>query len=262
MQTVDKAMTLLSFFSPAEPEIGLSELARLASFDKAATRRFLVALSKHGFIEQNGENRKYRLGSAFLRFARIREATLPFTSIVQPVLDKLATATGETAHASLLAGDSLSTIGIAEPQRATRVYINPSQPLPLHATASGLACLAFGDLEWAEAVLGKGKLPRHTARTTTSLKDLRHLLQETRKRGFGRAERSFEDEVIGTAAPIFDWAGKPLGAIAVASMASRFSKELERDIVQQVLAASLTVTRATGGEPHPAVGQALQRMSK
>ena len=172
MQTVDKAMTLLAFFSPAEPEIGLSELARLASFDKAATRRFLVALAKHGFIEQNGENRKYRLGSAFLRFARIREASLPFTSIVQPVLEKLAAETGETAHASLLAGDSLSTIGIAVPQRATRVYIDPSQPLPLHATASGLACLAFGDPQWTAAMLGKGKLPRHTARTTTSLKEI------------------------------------------------------------------------------------------
>lgn len=262
MQTVDKAMTLLGKFSPAEPERGLSELARLAGFDKAATRRFLVALAKHGLIEQNAENRKYRLGSAVLRLARIREATLPFASVIQPILDRLAADTGETAHASLLQDDSLSTVGISEPQRATRVYVDPSEPLPLHATASGLVCLAFSDGAALDRLAERRRLPRHTPRTIVSNKDLRAILAETRKRGYGRAERSFYDEVVGTAAPIFDWSGKPLGAVAVAAMATRFTPELDHLIVQRVLAAAIAITRATGGEPDAAVVAALARQPK
>lgn len=262
MQTVDKAVSLLGFFSPSEPEIGLSELGRLSGFDKAATRRFLVALAKHGFIEQNAETRKYRLGPAFLRFARIREATVPFASIVQPILDRLAEETGETAHASLLNGDSLATIGVSEPQRATRVSVDPSEPLPLHATASGLVCLSFMDTREVEAVLKKGRLRRHTDHTATAAKDLKQILSDTRKRGFGRAAGSFYDEVIGTAAPIFDWAGHALGAVAVAAVASRFTEELDRIVSRAVLEASVTITRETGGNPDATVVAALDRFRR
>lgn len=258
MQTVDKAVSLLGFFSTAEPEIGLSELGRLSGFDKAATRRFLVALAKHGFIEQNPDNKRYRLGPAFLRLARIREATVPFTSIVQPLLDRLVSDTGETAHASHLAEGHLVTLATAEPQRATRVSVNPSEALPLHATASGLACLAFMSPAEAEALLKRGGIGRHTGQTATSLRDIKRLIQATRERGFGRADRSFEDEVIGTAAPIFDWAGKPIGAVAVASVASRFTPELDRTITHAVLDAAVRVTRDTGGAVHARVAAALQ----
>ena len=107
MQTVDKALSLLSYFSEQRPSVGLSELARLSGFNKATTRRFLVALEKHGIVEQDATTRLYRLGAGLLRLARVREATNPVAAIVQPVLNDLVSVTGETAHFSLY----LSEIG-------------------------------------------------------------------------------------------------------------------------------------------------------
>ena len=248
VQTVDKAMKLLGYFSPSLPEIGLSELARLASLDKAATRRFLVALGQHGFIEQNPETRAYRLGSAFIRFARIREATRPLATIVQPVLAGLAEDTGETAHASIVSGTSLVTIGIAEPQRATRVSVDPAERLPLHATASGLAYLAYAPDGALESLLQTNKLKQHTAKTPTTAKALRLLIEATRERGYGMAPGMFEAEVIGIAAPLFDASGAAFGAVAVASVASRFSDRSKAETTARVLAAAAEITRATGGD--------------
>ncbi len=262
MQTVDKAMSLLGLFGPSQPELGLSELGRMAGFDKAATRRFLVALAKHGFIEQNQENRKYRLGSAFLRFARIREATLPLASIVQPILNKLALDTGETAHASLLAGNMLSTIAIAEPQRATRAYVDLSEPLPLYATASGFACLAFAPNDFTQNYLAQVKLERVAPNTLTSKKALRTVITTTFETGVGRAERSFESDVIGTAAPVFDGAQQAIGAVAVAAVATRFNTKLESLIERHVLRAAMAITEATGGSAHGNVKRALARVIK
>lgn len=247
MQTVDKAIALLGFFSPAEPEVGLSELARIAGYDKAATRRFLVALGKHGFIEQNPVNRRYRLGSAFLKFARIREATVPLASVIQPVLEAMATATGETSHASLLTGDSLATICVAEPQRGTRVYVDPSEPLPLHATASGLACLAHAGASFHDSYFVRQTLERHTDHTVLSRSGIEDLLAAARRDGYARAERSFTDDVIGTAAAFFDASGRPAGAIAIAAIASRFTPDAARLIAAEVVAAAAAVTSATGG---------------
>lgn len=260
MQTVDKAMKLLGYFSVAEPEIGLSELARLASFDKAATRRFLVALANHGFIEQDSDTRKYRLGPAFLRLARIRETTRPLARMVQRSLDELTQATGETAHGSLFSGEHLSIIGVAEPQRPTRVSVDPSQPLPLHATASGLAFLAFLDDDTAQQIVAAMSLRKHTDRTCVSKREFKALLAGTRERGYSMAVRTFDNEVISIAAPIFGATGVAIGAISVASIASRFSKESERRIAGSVLNAAADVCKATDGTIHPAVAAAIDRL--
>jgi IclR family transcriptional regulator, acetate operon repressor len=259
MQTVDKAMKLLGYFSVAVPEIGLSELARLASFDKAATRRFLVALANHGFIEQDSDTRKYRLGPAFLRLARIRETTRPLAGMVQHSLDELSQATSETAHGSMLSGEYLSIIGIAEPQRPTRVSVDPSQHLPLHATASGLACLAFLDEDTARQILAGTSLRKHTDRTCVSKRELKATLAETRERGYSMAVRTFDDEVISIAVPVFDATGIAIGAISVASIASRFNKESEQRIARCVLKAAAGVSEAIGGTVHPAVAAAIDR---
>ncbi|MDH3988514.1 MAG: helix-turn-helix domain-containing protein, partial [Gammaproteobacteria bacterium] len=134
VQTVDKALGLLGFFSEQRPSIGLSDLARLAEFNKATTHRFLVALEKHGFVEQDASTKAYRLGSGLLRLARVREATIPVSAVVQPILEDLVARTGETAHFSLYAGHSLATVGLVESAMANRVMLEKGEAIPLHAT--------------------------------------------------------------------------------------------------------------------------------
>src|SRR3954469_10254934 len=147
MKTVDKALALLTYFGLRTPELGLSDLARLADVDKATTLRLLNSLKKNGFVEQDPRSKKYRLGSAVLRFARVREASFPMVSVMQPVLERLAAETGETVHGTLASTSCLITIGSASPPRMSRVYIDPSQEIPFHATASGIAYLAFAPPE-------------------------------------------------------------------------------------------------------------------
>jgi IclR family acetate operon transcriptional repressor len=257
MQTVDKAMRLLGYFSAAMPEFGLSELARRARFDKAGTRRLLVALTKHGFIEQDPHTRRYRLGAAFLGFAHIREATRPLASIVQSRLEAMVAETGETAHASLLSGDQMTTLCIVEPRRPTRVSVDPAVGLPLHATASGLACLAFAPQAWLREYSSRALLRRYTARTCVSTRRLRAMLVEIRTRGYSLADRSFDDEVVSIAAPVFDAERRAFAAISVASIASRFDRTAERRIAGAVLSAAAEITETSGGVLHPALAAAL-----
>ena len=250
MQTVDKAMKLLGYFTPAEPEIGLSDLARLAAYDKAATRRFLVALQKHGFIEQNPANRKYRLGAAFLHFAQVREATQPLVSVVTPLLDALTETTGETAHASHYSAGALISVGVRESTKATRVHMDPSEILPLHATASGLVYLAYSPEGAVDDAIGAG-LTAHTQHTITSAGKLRKAIADIRRAGFAVAGQSFEDEVTGIAMPFFDQSATAVGALAVATPSSRMTAEAKDMIVAELHRAALTATRGIGGVPHP-----------
>ncbi|MCT8972983.1 IclR family transcriptional regulator [Microbaculum marinisediminis] len=254
MQTVDKAMKLLGAFTPAEPEIGLSDLARRAGYDKAATRRFLVALQKHGFIEQNPANRKYRLGAAFLHFAQLREATQPLASVIAPLLETLTEKTGETAHASHYSatgsGGALITIGMRESNKATRVHMDPSEILPLHATASGLVYLAFAPGARIDEAIAGG-LKAYTAHTITSANRLRAAVAQARTAGHAVAGQSFEDEVTGIAMPFFDASGAAVGALAVATPSSRMTDTLKASILSELQRTVATATRGIGGVMNP-----------
>lgn len=261
MKTVDKALKLLDFFTVQEPEWGLSDLARAASLEKATTLRMLAALDRYGLLEQHPTTKKYRLGKAVLKLARVREASFPFASIVQPALEKLVEETGESAHVALASGPALMTVAIAEPQRSTRVCVDPSKPLPYHATASGIACLAYASENKVQHTLGTIDLSAYTEHTLTTPGKIRRQIAEVRQRGYAVSARSFEMEVIGIAAPIFDWTGYACGAVAVASIASRMTPDMEAAIARAVVNAAVDVTRATGAEPQAAFLETMDELA-
>ncbi|MEM8812779.1 MAG: IclR family transcriptional regulator [Pseudomonadota bacterium] len=251
MRTVDKALKLLDYFSPNQPEWGLSELARESAIDKATTLRLLQALRRNGFVEQNPETKRYLLGPTVLRLARTRETVFPVLAATQPVLAHLAEITGETAHASLAQDTALATIAVAEPKRAARVFVDPSQPLPYHATASGIAYLAFAGREQRQRVLNDLIFQTFTDQTIGTREALEQAIEDTRARGYGIGEGSFESDVVGIAAPFFDGTGAPVGAVAVASLSGRLGPDEKARTAAAVLTAAVDVTRKLGAEPDP-----------
>ena len=215
MKTVDKALSVLDQFSLDHTEIGLSELARMADLDKAATRRLLVAMEKHGFIEQHQQTRKYRLGHGFLRLARIREATVPLAKAAQEVSDWLVNQTGETAHVAVPTAHGMATVAHRLPRRGHVVTVEPAQILLFHATASGLAFMAFASDSRKEAALTQRR-EKITEATLTSKTDVLQAIKKTRHQGFARTTDTFETGVASIAIPFFADAVDPAGTVALA----------------------------------------------
>lgn len=245
MSSAAKTLELLRYFSTMRPEIGLSQLFKLAHRDKATTYRHLQALEDAGFVEQNPLNKQYRLGPALLQLAQVREATVQRKAGVEAPLIDLANATGETSHVTVLSGTSVFELASCEsPKHGTRAIIDITT-FPLHATASGLCAVAFGPPELLNAATAD--LQPFTSTTPTTAETLRAAIEMIRATGFGRADRSFEAEVQGLSAPLYDHTGHYAGAVSVASVAARFTPELERIIQHQLVIASRQITRNWGG---------------
>ncbi|MFZ1813119.1 MAG: IclR family transcriptional regulator [Rhizobiaceae bacterium] len=246
MSTVDKALNLLNYFTLTNPEWGLSDLARAAALDKATILRLLRSMERHDLIEQDAQSKKFRLGKAFLTLARVREQSFPLATIVVKWLERIAAETGETAHVSLGTERAMTTIGISEPQRSARVSVDPSEPLPFHATASGMVFLAFGPPRLRESILSAGNLERFTPMTETSVEGFRNLLVDVRKRGFAVSDQAFEAETFGIAVPFFDSSAAALGAIAVATPIMRMTRELKHRIEACLMKTSLEIAASLG----------------
>lgn len=245
MSSASKTLELLEHFSPERPEIGLSQMCKLASRDKATTYRYLQSLETVGFVEQSPTTKHYRLGPALLQLAQTRETTVPRKAAAEKQLHDLAAATGESTHISVLSGNTLyKLMAVESPRHSIRVIVD-IQTFPLHATASGLCALAFGPERLSD--FAKLNLTAFTPNTIVDVDALKASIADTFECGFGRAAGSMETDVFSLAAPVFDQTGLFAGAISVASVAARFIPDLERLIKEQLIVASREVTRNWGG---------------
>ncbi|MDA7967103.1 IclR family transcriptional regulator [Ruegeria sp.] len=244
--TVLKALTLLDFFNERRHSIGLSDFAKLSGYNKSTTLRFLTALESKGFVEQDEKTRLYNLGPAFLRFAQLREACFPVVDAVNTIARDLNTSTGETAHVSAVSGEWLVSVGVAESQKANRVIVEPGEPCPYHATASGLAYLAFATPGFVEAALGR-ELEAHTSDTLTNPRLIYEKLEAVRKTGISYSSGTYEEEVLGVAAPYFGPGGRICGAAAIALPAVRATDARMVIIEESIRTAAKRLTALHGG---------------
>lgn len=148
----------------------------------------------------------------------------------------------------MLVGGRLMTTGIVETKiKGTRVYIDPADALPFHATASGLAFLSASPDARVDEVLG-AKLPRFTSNTELDRNKLLGRIEKVRETGYAKASGTFESDVVGIAAAITGFRGDAVGAIAVATPASRFTKDTECATSGHVMKIASQVSRIHGAK--------------
>lgn len=248
MGTTTKALKLLDLFSTSNPEIGLSDFARLAGRDKATTHRYLAELCDLGFVEQARRSKLYRLGPAVLRLANIREQTFPQKKAAARYVANLVEAVQESAHVTSLLGHTLNPIQNQHSlYHATHVYIDPSEVLPLHATASGCVVMAFSPPSLLKEVLAN-PLPNNTSKTTVDPALIAHKVNMASKVGFAHSEGEFEIGVSSIAAPLFGENDKCTGAIAVACPTARMTDELDLKIRTNLSLAAHSISQSWGGK--------------
>lgn len=247
MGTVSKALSLLTYFSRSQSEIGLSEMTRLSGMNKATVYRLLTELADQGFVEQVGSGREYRLGPVYLRLAALREAAVPTREVAQKVLRRLSEKTGETAHMTVLQGELLITLAYEySTQHGTRVTMEDAEQINFHATSSGLAVLAFDKGTLKDRILSQ-PLERRTPMTQTDPEKIRAQVLEVRRLGYAENVSGFEEDVHSHACPLFDSAQVCYGAVAVAAPVARMTPELRETVRTEVVRSSLEMTRLLGG---------------
>lgn len=244
--TVDKALSLLVHFDESRAEIGLSDLARLSGANKSAVLRMVNALVRHGLIEQRPASKKYRLGAACIRLAHLRERATPTEQVLRPIVDQLATESQETTHCSLLFGERLVISLVAESPQINRVHMALGLSLPLAATASGLAVLAYSSDPMVVTAQTSADLPAFTHETLTDPELVRAEIAKARQRGYSSSKGYFEAQVHSVAAPIFGLNGAVFGTLAIACPAHRMTPQKEEHHGNLVKQAATQATQSMG----------------
>ncbi|WP_170763890.1 IclR family transcriptional regulator [Ruegeria lacuscaerulensis] len=248
MGTALNALKMLEYFSSSQPYIGLSQIARLSGLNKATALRHLRALEEFGLIEQNPQSKSYTIGPAALRLAALREIAKPGLEGARQKMQEAMQAVGESLHLTLLEKDDLQTALVVEAtQHVVRVSLDPSETIPINATASGLCMLTFGPSFLRER-LDSDTLTRFTDQTLTEPDAIRQRIAQISRAGWANSKGSYEDGVFGFAAPIFGIDQIAIGTIAIAVPEARATDERRSLLLTSLFNLSKELTANFGGQ--------------
>jgi DNA-binding IclR family transcriptional regulator len=154
-QSVERAVRLLGFFSPEEPELTLAQLTERLGTSKATTHRYTLALRRVGLLRFDAGAAVYSLGPRVVELAATALAGLRIVRIAGPTMERLVAELNETVVLSIWDGEQPVVVRVDDnTDRLVRIVVRTGARLPRADSAQGKVFLAFGaagsELEPAE----------------------------------------------------------------------------------------------------------------
>ena len=243
---VDRAARMLDVLSRNGRDWSLTELAREIGIHKGTARDILLTLWRHGLVERDAVNGRYRLGLGVVRFARAALDRLDLREVAWPFLEKLLTATGETVLLGVRDGHHVVVVGVARPAGELHMAASIGQRLPLYAGSFGKAFLAEPGAFEAYLETG-GDLSPYTERSQTDVDAYAAELYVVRARGYALDDGEYLDGVRAASAVVRGPTGGATGAVTVVGFKSRISLETLEAIGQACRATAEQISARLGG---------------
>ncbi|KIN60511.1 Transcriptional regulator [Sulfitobacter noctilucae] len=241
VQSVERAMTVLSSFHHADGPMSLSEVAKTAGIDRSAAQRMVHTLRTLGYVQRDAG------GHGFLPGIRLLDHTLdtlrldPLVRRATPVLQELRKATRERVDLSLF--DDLRVLYAVRLQTKRQMFYTTlvGHSVPTFCSSGGWAILSkLPDPQVADILARSDKRP-FTPETITDPTALMAEVQKARQAGYAIACNQILSGEIAAGFPVMDTHGNPIAAIHIAGSLSEWS---DADYAQRVVPLGQEAARA------------------
>lgn len=248
IQSVQRAIDILSHFSFSRPSLGIGELSRLMGLPKATVHGLVQTLLKNRLLQQDPETRKYRLGFKVFELGAVVGNTLEINRKAAEPLYALARRTRLEARVAVWDGGAvLLTMGAAVRSQAFLTRIGPR--MPAYCSASGRVFLANLKTDELKDYLNRTRFVRYTPATITDPDQLLRELDKTRARGYAVNREELRPGVVAFAAPVLDRTGEIIAAVSVSSSPDPVLKKREKSLVGELLKSAMIISRELGYFP-------------
>lgn len=227
---VDRALSLLTAFTPAMNALTLAELATQTQLYKSTILRLLASLLHNGLVQQRGDGR-YALGPGVARLHAAYAQSFSMAEAVIPALQKLVDTTGESAAFHVRQGQARLCLHRVDSPHPVRDHIKAGDLLPIDRGAGARVLDAYASP--SERLSGRRNAD---------------LARRVRTLGYFAGVGDREREVAGISAPVFAADGSIAGAMTLSMPTHRFTESH----VPQVVKAAAALSSALGYTSNPA----------
>ncbi|HJV65209.1 MAG TPA: IclR family transcriptional regulator [Geomonas sp.] len=244
---VIQALDLLEQFRDDVDELSLAQLSRRLPLSEDHLRPLLATLKSRNYLEQNTATGGYRLGFKTLELAQTMLRQIDLYRVSHPVLAEIFAKCGETTAAAVLSKSFVIELDAIHAEHPVQVVSRVGVHLPAHCTAAGkvlLACLPPDELE---RLLMAMEFTGGTGSAISSVDALKLELGQIAEQGYAIEDREADGEVSGIAAPIHDYAGLAVGAVAITAPCCRLTVErLHSELASLVLKGAREISHRLG----------------
>lgn len=234
IHSVDHAFDVLEAFRANEPELGVTQLAKMLNLHKNNVFRILATLESRGYVEQNPRTGNYRLGLKAFEAGQAYLRHTSLLSVAHPQMESLTAQLRENTYLSVLRGDYIFYLDEVIADQTIQVVSRLGTRVSPHCTATGKVFLAYIDEASSEELYKTMVLEKVTPNTITDKRKLKSEVKEAALKGFGLDNEEWNEGLKCVSAPILDYYGKIQGALSVSGPSDRLP---EQRIVEEIIPA-------------------------
>jgi IclR family transcriptional regulator, KDG regulon repressor len=246
VKSVSRALDIITLVSMKKEGLGVTEIANQMDINKSSVYRILTTMSHYGYIEQDAESGRYRLGYTFLDIGSKLLDSLDIRTEAKPYLLELGKFTDEVIHLVVYDQGEVVYIEKFEGTETLRMHSKVGKRAPMHCTGVGKAILAYLPSAITEDILNRKGLPVHTQYTITDREKFLSELEAVKQRGYALDLQENEVGITCIAVPIFDHAGNAVAALSVSAPTIRMTDERIEELKQHVLKTGSNISYRLG----------------
>ncbi|WP_306319827.1 MULTISPECIES: IclR family transcriptional regulator [unclassified Streptomyces] len=248
---LSRAVRIFEAFTPDEPALTVSAIARRTGLHVATASRLVAELVAHGFLARD-TGRRVRIGLRMWELVTRASPALSLRDTAMPFMEGVHDVVGHHVQLGVLDGDEVLFLERLSAPGGVINYTRIAGRLSLNASSGGLVLLAHGPAELRERVCAE-PLHRYTAHTPATAARLRALLADIRRQGFAYCPGYLHPDALGIAAPVRDGHGDVCATLSVIVP----NEEGATAVVPVVRTAARGISRALAARSAPAPAPSL-----
>jgi IclR family transcriptional regulator, KDG regulon repressor len=225
VKSVSRALDIIDIVSSNKGGLGVTEIANQIDINKSSVYRILTTLVQYGYIEQDQETSRYKLGYKFLEMSSKLLESIDLREEAKPYLRELESKTNEVIHLVVYDQGEVIYIEKLEGTETLRMHSKVGKRAPMHCTAVGKAILAHLPSHVVLEILERKGMPKHTDHTITDKDELLKELFQVKQQGFALDLEENEYGIRCMAVPIFNHVGNVIAAVSISGPTIRMTDE-------------------------------------
>ena len=223
IEGLGKGLRVIEAFDDDHPRLTPSEVAALTGISRTAARRFLISLVHFGYAASDGKNfwlmpRVLRLGQSYLGAARLPR-------LVQPFIQRISMASGETVNVSVLDGHDVVYVARSNSPRLVSIGFHAGARVAAHLVTPGTVMLATLSTEALDDWIANHEFTHFTAFGLQNKSQFREIVLAARALDYWITEQQLELGLRGIAVALKDRKGECRGAIGIVLQMQTMNRE-------------------------------------
>jgi IclR family transcriptional regulator, KDG regulon repressor len=232
VKSVSRALDIIALVGSKKGGMGVTEISKQIDINKSSVYRILSTLVQYGYIEQDEETGRYKLGYKFLEVSSQLLDSIDLRAEAKSYLQELESETNEVIHLVVFDQGEVVYIEKLEGNETLRMHSKVGKRAPMHCTSVGKAILAHLPTSVVLDILERKGMPMHTEKTITNKDAFLQELIRVKQKGYALDLEENEYGITCIAVPIFDHSGKVIAAISISGTTIRMTDK-RLDILQE-----------------------------